>query len=419
MHFLNECLIIGLYFLKESDFMNTSATIRNTGALETQTEKTQPQRCAPCALALLIIGLLGSALVAGIGLGAYLKIGVLTQLTHPYPLILIASGVGGGLACITAITIRSRCHPAPIIQPAKPDNGGEVAALTRGSLKQISLNTQQLMEQGFYRNARNEKIPLQSAQALDEETEIYAFCQGEPYAEEPNYTHRVSVIEKDCLDVAYDCVEKGDRVAVVLFAGPEEVGGGFIDGSGGGQEERIIYRSDLAALMKFYHDEQTADPDKFNATRYPLFTSLLHTPGVQIFRDSSFAVLDAPFEVGILTSAAPVSNNYQRTTNSFDLVFTDLGPDYAEEETWLLMKRIIYTQLKTAYDCGYDSLVLGAFGCGAFQNPAGVVAGLYKEIINTYFYGAFKEIFFAILEGAAGESNPEGNVTPFKRLFPD
>lgn len=44
---------------------------------------------------------------------------------------------------------------------------------------------------------------------------------------------------------------------------------------------------------------------------------------------------------------------------------------------------------------GAEVVVLGAFGCGAFQNPPDVVARAMKEIVKKYLY-SFETIEFAV-----------------------
>lgn len=49
--------------------------------------------------------------------------------------------------------------------------------------------------------------------------------------------------------------------------------------------------------------------------------------------------------------------------------------------------------------------VLGAMGCGAFQNPPAEVARVYKEVIEeSEWNGVFEEIVLAVLD-TRGESN--------------
>ena len=63
-----------------------------------------------------------------------------------------------------------------------------------------------------------------------------------------------------------------------------------------------------------------------------------------------------------------------------------------------------------------DSIVLGAFGCGAFQNPPKHIARLFHEVIDEEeFKDKYKLIAFAILED---HNSPRGgNLQPFIEEF--
>ena len=62
---------------------------------------------------------------------------------------------------------------------------------------------------------------------------------------------------------------------------------------------------------------------------------------------------------------------------------------------------------------GRPHLVLGAFGCGAFGNPAAPVAALFKEQLHApAFRGAFATVVFAVLDPLG-----TGNLGPFRREF--
>ena len=59
---------------------------------------------------------------------------------------------------------------------------------------------------------------------------------------------------------------------------------------------------------------------------------------------------------------------------------------------------------------GHDSIVLGAFGCGAYGNPPNHIAQLFKEVITGDFKGCFSHILFAIYDdvNAHRAHNPRG-----------
>ena len=69
-----------------------------------------------------------------------------------------------------------------------------------------------------------------------------------------------------------------------------------------------------------------------------------------------------------------------------------------------LLREKVRTILYMAAIGGHRALVLGAFGCGYFRNPASVVAATFKEVLERGdFAHAFDVVLFAV-PGAG--SNP-------------
>ncbi len=75
-------------------------------------------------------------------------------------------------------------------------------------------------------------------------------------------------------------------------------------------------------------------------------------------------------------------------------------------------KRRIRAQLETLRRAGLRRVVLSAFGCGAFQNPADRVAALYRAALEDNLE-AFEEVVFAIFAPGYGPNN----FTPFATAF--
>lgn len=67
--------------------------------------------------------------------------------------------------------------------------------------------------------------------------------------------------------------------------------------------------------------------------------------------------------------------------------------------------------LAALYHC--DGLVLGAWGCGVFQNPSEMMAELFAEQLLGDFVGVFKHITFAILDS----SKQQKFIGPFLQQF--
>jgi hypothetical protein len=57
--------------------------------------------------------------------------------------------------------------------------------------------------------------------------------------------------------------------------------------------------------------------------------------------------------------------------------------------------------LGVAHACGFDTLVLGAWGCGAFANDPARTAHDFRVALETEFAGAFGEVVFAVTDWSA------------------
>lgn len=272
--------------------------------------------------------------------------------------------------------------------------------------------TMDAIHQGYYFNSKNLKVSLSDGNTLHSQSAFVPATKTTAHVQRRFETH-FKVINQDCLEMARDFTALGEKVALINFASPIEPGGGFSEGTSG-QEEHICYRTELSGFMENQIDRFTNDQ---GGCYFPLNTpsrsgGLIHTPNVQVFRASQkegFRFLDHPFKIGVLTSPAPVRPPL-KTTHS--------GIGFAKEETRDDMYILIRTQLQAAYTNGYNSLVLGAFGCGAFRNPPEAVARIYHELFSSEFSGVFNYVGFAILDDSEREThNPRGNIRPFQELF--
>lgn len=86
------------------------------------------------------------------------------------------------------------------------------------------------------------------------------------------------------------------------------------------------------------------------------------------------------------------------------------GGFFRERET----RRRVAAQLDSLIEAGVRHAVLGAFGCGAFRNPAARVARAYRSELEAC-RGESDVVAFAVLPSAHGPDN----ATPFARVFRD
>jgi uncharacterized protein (TIGR02452 family) len=137
----------------------------------------------------------------------------------------------------------------------------------------------------------------------------------------------------------------------------------------------------------------------------------IYSPNMTVFRNAKdlYSLLEDTYKVGIVSVAALDFNEkhgknleYQASKDGF----TTEGEE--------IMRNKIRTIYRIALVNGHDSLVAGAFGCGAFRLPADKVAALFHEILNeAEFKNKFKELVFAILD----KDGENGKFAPFYKLF--
>lgn len=190
-------------------------------------------------------------------------------------------------------------------------------------------------------------------------------------------TTTVEIWYEDTADAGYALQQEKLNPLIINMASNIKPGGGWRDGAIA-QEEGLFYRSlYYLALEK---------PEKF----YPLKAyECVYTPDVLFFRskqDDGFRVL--PPEEHCFLSCIAISA-IRKPTLKRDGTYT---PSQRR-----MMKEKIRGIFKIGLKHGHDSLVLGAFGCGAFKNPPEQVAEIFREIIEEYM-GYFKRIVFAILD---------------------
>ena len=179
----------------------------------------------------------------------------------------------------------------------------------------------------------------------------------------------------------------GKKVAVLNFANNHHIGGAPF--SAGAQEESICRCSTLLPCLEamnvpFYQKHKqmywNGEMDHMGND------DLIYTPDVVVFKTDVLAdpvhpQMMAPeewYKVNMITCAAP---EMQR-------MMGDLPDDYEQVITHRIKKI-----LDVAWKEGNEVLILGAWGCGAFKNPANVVARVFHTLLKNY---DFETVEFAL-----------------------
>ena len=203
----------------------------------------------------------------------------------------------------------------------------------------------------------------------------------------------VAVANQTSLAAARSLIDEGLRPAVLNFASAKSPGGGFLLGARA-QEEYLARSSGLYAClvgngMYDYHGARLDD----------MYSDwVIYSPDVPVFRDDSGDLLESAYTVSIITSPAP-----------FAVAFRRDSPERLGEIPAAFFRRILKV-LSIGVLHNHDSLVLGAWGCGAFANDATMVAGLFRRAIFENFAGAYAKLLFAILD----RSPEERVIAPFR-----
>ena len=200
----------------------------------------------------------------------------------------------------------------------------------------------------------------------------------------------VTVWDMDTIDCAYMLkYELGFNPVVLNMANAYTAGGGVESGAIA-QEESLFRRSN-------YHLSTTPE-------LYPIGpTELLYSPKVHISRKSDGQPVDKDFYLDFIASAA------------IDSPCLMIDGAYTPSDRELMRLKIEHIFQK-AYDLGHDSILLGAFGCGAFRNPPDQVVELFEHVLDQ-FSGYFRRVDFAILKHVYGKTSGLDNFDIFDQYF--
>ena len=169
-----------------------------------------------------------------------------------------------------------------------------------------------------------------------------------------------------------------------------EPGGGFLQGALA-QEETLCRSSALYATI-------SGDP-MYEAHRLrsrPDSTAwAILSPDVPVFRTDDGSALSEPWPLSFLTCAAPYA------------------PAVGQPESGDLLRERIQRVLAIARAYGYEALVLGAWGCGAFANDPERTARDFRDALSGPFDEVFREVVFAVTDW----SRERRFLGPFRDTF--
>lgn len=121
----------------------------------------------------------------------------------------------------------------------------------------------------------------------------------------------------------------------------------------------------------------------------------IFSPSMPVFRDDAGMEFDKRWPLSFLTCAAPYAPAIGRTDSA------------------RMLRQRIHRVLAIARAHNYQSLVLGAWGCGVFANDPKQTALDFRQALEVNFAGAFARVVFAI----ADWSDERRFLRPFCEVF--
>jgi len=186
------------------------------------------------------------------------------------------------------------------------------------------------------------------------------------------------------------------KIAVLNFASATNPGGGVENGSTA-QEESLCRCSTLYPVLEqatlrnqFYEPHRRA--------RNPLHNDdIIYSPDIVIIKtDTEYPErmdIDDWCVVDVITCAAP--NLRQKPNNRYNNAEANKAVSISRDELYKLQYERAEHILNVAAGQGVEVLILGAFGCGAFENDPYVVARAWHDVLANYA-GYFDVVEFAI-----------------------
>ena len=185
------------------------------------------------------------------------------------------------------------------------------------------------------------------------------------------------------------------KIGILNFASAKNAGGGFLGGAHA-QEESLARSSGLYGCLlrapEYY--------ELHRSMKSCLYTdSMIYSPQVPFFKDDDGNYLPEVSLADVITS--PAVNAGVVRQREFDNI-AQIVPI-----TKVRMQKVL--MLLAENDC--VDIILGAWGCGVFQNIPSEIAELFKESLEGQFKGVFRQVIFAI------KSDKPSMLTPFQQRF--
>ena len=266
--------------------------------------------------------------------------------------------------------------------------------IPRALAAQYGQEAAQIIRSGAYRAPSGRMVSIADLiERSVQGTISYAPDQPLPPTHSGLHQTQIEVVNETTLAAVQRLRAAGLHPVALNFASATHPGGGFLSGARA-QEEYLARSSGLYSCLQMhpmygYH----------RARHDTLYTDyVIYSPAVPVFRADDGTLLETPYTVGIITSPAVNAAALPPARHA------EIGPAMWQRILKVLAAGIVH---------GHDSIVLGAWGCGAFGNKGAEIAPLFRQALEENFRGAYQQVIFAILD----RSREKRSIGPFQRAF--
>ena len=265
----------------------------------------------------------------------------------------------------------------------------------------IAKDTLEVIQNGYYVINAGEKVDISVAQqASQNNTVLYTPEAAMTLIQELEILPQAIPTEFEVNDLTtLDSVRveagQAKHLGYLNFASARNPGGGFLNGSQA-QEESIARASGLypcLLLAETYYSTNRAERSCFYTDHF------IFAPHVPVFKFEDGTYMDRPVLASVITAPAVNTGIVRRAE-----------PTRIDEILPRMRQRMdMVLAAFHAQQC--DTLVLGAWGCGVFQNDPKEIAQLFFELLSTKYKDAFKRIIFSVY------ARDDKFIKPFQELF--
>lgn len=258
--------------------------------------------------------------------------------------------------------------------------------------KELAQETLQIIENGNYRNNLGETVSIKNE--TDFAVKNSKVFRPEDFPKDFDLIKitdetKFEVTDETTLEAAKRVCKKDENANpfILNFASAKNPGGGFLGGAQA-QEESLARSSSLYPCL-------TANFEMYEFNRRGkscLYSDwMIYSPKVPVFRNDDGSLIQKPYLVSFMTSPAVNAGVVkQREPNKIHLI-EEANRERARKFLWIAnLNR-------------HRTLILGAWGCGVFQNDPAEIARMFKDLLKRELTNCFERVIIAIYDGSPSQ----------------